>query len=518
MPPQQLVALMLAIAVSVALIAGGWMWSAAPDYRVLYPSLSDRDGGAVIGALQQMNVPYRFAEGGGAVLVPANQVHEIRLKLAAQGLPKGGPSGYELMENQKFGTSQFLEQINYQRGLEGELARSIQSLAAVQGARVHLALAKPSAFLREQPKPSASVLVNLYPGRSLDNMQVAAIAHLVSNSVPGMPFKNVSVVDQTGALLSGDSGAQGRNTLDPGQLKFRQELEQSYVRRIEAILAPILGAQNVRAQVAAEVDFTETEQADETYKPNQKSEEAAIRSQQSSESASVAQAQGGVPGAAANQPATPAPGAGAQGQSTTTPAAAPPSTRKDATVNYEVDKTIRHTRQSMGRVKKLSVAVVVNHRKQTNAAGKSTSRPLSAADKEQITEVVKGVMGFDKERGDTLSVMNSAFATPDVEKIPDVPFWKQPAAIDMAWAIGKNLLIASVILYLLLGVMRPLLKTLSTPIAPPPEVLPPEQLAAAGAQGAGKQYELVLQNAKQIAKQDPKVVATVVKEWVANER
>ena len=268
-PPQQLLALMLVVATAIALMVGGWMWSTAPEYKVLFSNLSDKDGGAVIAALQQGNVPYKFAEGGGALLVPSERVHDLRLKLAAQGLPKGGIQGLELMEGQRFGSSQFQEQINYQRGLEGELSRSIQSLHAVQSARVHLAMSRGTAFLREQAKPSASVLVQLHPGRTLDPMQVASIVSLVSNSVPDLSPKSVTVVDQTGTLLSTEVAGHTPGSLDTKQLKYRQEMEQGYVKRIEAILAPVLGAGNMRAQVSAELDFSEVEQAEEIYKPNQ---------------------------------------------------------------------------------------------------------------------------------------------------------------------------------------------------------------------------------------------------------
>jgi len=200
--PQQKTGLMIAVAAMVALLAGMWMWGQTPDYRVLYSNLSDRDGGAIIDALQQQNIPYKFSEGGGALLVPANYVHEMRLRLASQGLPKGSLAGFELMENQKFGTSQFLEQVNYQRALEGELGRSMQTLAAVQAARVHLALPKPSVFVKEQQKPSASVVLTLHPGRTLDSGQINGIIHLISSSVPDMSAKNVTVLDQSGSLLS----------------------------------------------------------------------------------------------------------------------------------------------------------------------------------------------------------------------------------------------------------------------------------------------------------------------------
>ncbi len=517
LPVQQKISAMLVIAVAVALGVGAWMWGTTPDYRVLHANLGERDGGAVIAALQQMNMPYKFVD--GTLMVPAAQVHETRMRLAGQGLPRGGLAGFELMENQKLGASQFLEQVNYQRALEGELARSIQSVSAVQTARVHLALAKPSAFLREQPKTSASVLVNLHAGRTLDRMQVAAITHLVSNSVPDLPARNVTIVDQTGTLLSGEAEAGSKLALDASQLKYRQDLEQSYAQRIEAILLPVLGPGNARAQVAADIDFTETEQADEIYKPNQKTEDAAVRSQQTSESGAPTAQAGGVPGALTNQPPTPAtapvtaPGTPVAAAGATSAAAT--ATRRDSTVNYEVDRSIRHTRQAMGRVKKLSVAVVVNHLQIADAKGKVTARPLSAAQKTQLNELVRGVIGYNEERGDTISVVNSPFKKPDIEAAPDVPAWKQPQTLELAKDTGKHLLIGALALYLLLGIVRPMLRNLTTarPVVMP-ELLQHEN--AAGPHQGSANYDQALQNAKQIARQDPKVVANVVKSWVGS--
>ncbi|HJT52054.1 MAG TPA: flagellar basal-body MS-ring/collar protein FliF, partial [Nitrosospira sp.] len=242
---QQKMGLMLSASAIVALLVGGWLWIQTPDYKVLFSNVSNSDGGAIIASLQQMNVPYKFAEGGTAILVPSNHVHDTRLKLAAQGLPKGGLVGFELMENQKFGSSQFLEQVNFQRALEGELARSIQSLTSVESARVHLAMGKQSVFVREQQKPSASVLVNLHAGRVLDVQQVNAIRHLVSSSVPSLPVSSVTVVDQQGNLLSKTDDSDANSGLNPNQLKYLQALEQSYIGRIEAILIPIVGKENV---------------------------------------------------------------------------------------------------------------------------------------------------------------------------------------------------------------------------------------------------------------------------------
>lgn len=513
----QRVGFMLTGAIMIAVLVAGYMWSQTPDYRVLYGNLSDRDGGAVVAALQQMNVPYKFAE-GGALSVPAGQLHELRLRLAAQGLPKGGLSGFELMESQKFGTSQFAEQINYQRGLEGELARSIQTLSAVQNARVHLALARQTGFMREQPKPSASVILGLFPGRVLEANQVSAIVHLVSNSVPDLHGKNVSIVDQHGNLLSAERTESNRLTLDPAQIKYRHELEQSYISRIESILAPLTGAQNVRAQVTAELDFTQSEHAEEIYKPNQDGAAAAVRSKQTSEAnAKDNPAASGVPGALTNQPPAQATAPITGNGTPATAATATGTGRKDATINYEVDKTIRHTRQELGRIKRLAVAVVVNHRSRTDAKGKVTQVPLSEADIAKLNSLVKEVMGYDKERGDTVSVINSAFSVKEKEKIPEVPLWKDPETIDLAKVIGKNALIAAVLLFLVMGVLRPMLKTYSTPPAPPPALTPPEPATATDAQPPQlNSYEQHVDQAKQIARSDPKAVANVVKEWVAS--
>src|ERR1035437_3651101 len=275
--------MMLGVAAIVGVMAAVWMWSQQPDYRVLFSNFSDRDGGAIVASLQQMNIPYKFAEGGGAILVPAAQVHDARLKLASQGLPKGGNVGFELMENQKLGVSQFLEQVNFQRALEGELARSIESLSAVQGARVHLALPKASVFVREQQKPTASVLLNLHSGRTLDQGQVSAIVHLVASSIPELPAKNVTVVDQSGNLLSDASRANSNKGLGPAQLKYVQDIQQDIAKRIESIITPIVGLNNVRAEATADVDFSNSEQAAEVFKPNQTSAASTIRSQQTSE-------------------------------------------------------------------------------------------------------------------------------------------------------------------------------------------------------------------------------------------
>ena len=552
---QQKVVLMIALAAILAVVVGGWLWSRAPDYRVLFSNIAERDGGAIITALEQLNVPYKFSEGGGAILVPAEKVHEVRLRLASQGLPKGGSVGFELMENQKFGISQFAEQVNYQRALEGELARTIQAVAAVQMARVHLAIPKPSVFVREEQKPTASVFLHMHPGRVLEPAQIAGITHLVASSVPQLPPGNVSIVDQSGNLLSQMRSKLSEMGLDPTQIKYVKELEASVIKRIEDIIGPLTGPGNTRVQVAADVDFSQTEQTAEIFRPNTDPASIAIRSQQSSETASVNPSAQGVPGALSNQPPVPAtapitsppvPGAGGQRPAVPTTgqiAAAgvtapinsvgqPINTRKDATTNYEVDKTIRHTKSSLGSVKRLSVAVVVNFRKEVGKDGKPIMKPLADAEVKQINDLVREAMGFSKERGDTLSVVNSPFTLTETVE-PDIPLWKQQETVALAKDLLKYLLIGAVVAYLLLGVVRPILRTMF------PEMQPGAAGTAGGrgepqAGGMGDDgqplaivddtdeelnialatYEHKLERARQIAGEEPKVVANIIKDWM----
>ena len=520
---RQKVGLMVAVAATIALVISMWMWGQTPEYRVLYGNLSDRDGGAIIESLQQLNVPYKFTESGGVLLVPANQVHEVRLRLASQGLPKGSLAGFELMENQKFGTSQFLEQVNYQRALEGELARSVQTLAAVQSARVHLALPKPSVFVKEQQKPGASVVLTLHPGRALDSGQINGIIHLISSSVPDMPAKNVTVVDQSGSLLS-SAKEGGAELLDATQLKYVRQIEQDYIKRIEAIVTPLVGAGNVHAQITADIDFSQAEQTAETFRPNQPPNEAAVRSQQSVESRNGGgQNAAGVPGALTNQPPVPATAPIVAPANTVTEAAGSTAanSHKESTTNYEVDRTIRYTKLPVGSIKRLSVAVVVNNHTETGKNGKAASKPLSDSEKEQIAALVKEAMGFNASRGDSLNVLNSAFNEEKEAPAPELPLWKQPEMIALAKDVLKYLLIAGIGLYLLLGVIRPAFRNFSAAAEKAKkeesDALHPVATEISEADKVAHSFNEKLDAVKQMAKQEPKIVATVVKEWVNKE-
>ena len=548
LPASRKFGLALALAASIAVFVGLSLWASAPTYRVLFSNLTEKDGGAVINTLQQMNVPYK-SEGGGAILVPSDQVYDLRFKLASQGLPRGGAVGFEIMDTPKFGMTQFQEQVTYQRALEGELARTIQALSAVEAARVHLAIPKPSVFVRDQQKPSASVMVNLYAGRSLDPAQISSIVHLVSSSVPELNPANVTLVDQAGNLFAAKNEGGVGQGLNTSQLDFVRQMESYYARRIETIVAPIVGDGNVRSEVRVDLDFSESEVTSESFKPNPNPETQAIRSQQSLSdvNAGAGATAGGVPGAFSNQPpgAATAPlanvRAGANAGTATAGAggganAAGGSSRRENTTNFELDKTIRHVREPQGRIKRLSVAVVVNFRAAKGEDPDAKPTPLTPLELEQITNLVKESMGFNQARGDTVNVVNAAFTDVKQEDV-DLPLWKDPENIALVKELLKNLLVFGLAFYLVFGVLRPLLRDLMKPI----EAVTPEggsfgmedfegheggmaggAISAdrgTGTHGVGRpsSYDEHLKVARDFAKENPKVVADIVKEWTAKE-
>lgn len=515
------------LAALVAIVAVSILWSREPDYRVLFANTSDKDGGSIIAALTQMNVPYRFAAGGAAILVPENRVHDARLKLASQGLPRGGTVGFELLESQKFGVTQFQERLNFQRGLEGELARSIQSIAAVHTARVHLALPAQNGFLREQQKPSASVLLTLHPGRPIDRAQVAGIVHLVAASVPNLAPRQVSVIDQTGTLLSSD-GEQAANGLDASQLNYVRRIEAGFNQRVLDIVEPIVGSGKVRAQVTADVDFTQSESTAESYRPNQGGEPAAIRSQQKLESPTGGPASAqGIPGALSNQPpqaaTAPINGAGqAPHAAAASDASIEPAARRESLTNYEVDKTVRVTRNATGTIKRLSAAVVVDHRRVVDAEGHSTLVPLSSAEIEKIQSLVRDAIGFDAQRGDSINVVNAPFTHAEVPHEAEIPLWRDPQNLALARDLGKQFALVVLALVVIFGMIRPALKAMlrtqprkveaqvDDPLQlPEPSSTPP----AAALPHAATRHDDILR----VARENPATVANVVRCWVGGE-
>lgn len=525
--PTQKIGGLVALAAAIAMVVGLMLWSKAPEYSVLFSNISDRDGGQIVTSLQQMNVPYQYSANGTTILVPAAQVHDVRLRLATQGLPKGGLVGFEVMESQKLGSSQFLEQINYQRALEGELARSIQTLQAVEAARVHLAIPKPSAFLRNEQKPTASVVLTLLPGRSLDASQVAGIVHLVASSVPQLTPGNISVIDQNGELISKNNDLLRNNGLDPSQFKYVQEIERTIIKRIETILEPVTGPGNLRAQVAADVDFSQTEQTAETYTPNPPPN-TAIRSQQTSESSSSNPGPMGVPGALSNQPPVPATapitdpsvpgGATAAGQ--------PLNQSRNSTTNYELDKTIRHTKGSTGNVRRLSVAVVVNYKPGTpDKQGNIKPLPLSAEELQQINQLVREAMGYNQERGDTLNVANVAFNEGPKEEVQEIPLWKNPEAIAVARDNAKYVVVALLALLVWYLTFRPIFKAwaaaaeeqrrqieLANQALEEDEEIVDDEEAEELAKTLN--YEAKLADVRELAKNDPRAIAYIISTWI----
>lgn len=532
--------LMVAGAAAIAIVMALVLWAKSPDYKVLYSNLADQDGGAIVTQLTQMNVPYRFSDNGSAILVPADKVHELRLRMAQQGLPKGGAVGFELLDQEKFGISQFSEQINYQRALEGELARTIETLGPVKSARVHLAMPKPSLFVREQKSPSASVTLNLEPGRALDEGQISAVVHMVSSAVAGLPPGNVTLVDQGGHLLT-QSNTAGRD-LNDAQLKYAMDVESRFQRRIESILGPIVGSGNVHAQVTAQIDFANKEQTQEQYRPNSDPSQAAVRSRQLNQSEQVnGRNPGGVPGALSNQPApannapisTPpqnnAANAPQQNQSASMGGASPTgssNTQRDETTNYEVDRTILHTRLNVGDVQRLSVAVVVNYRQL--ADGKPL--PLTPEQMKQIENLTREAMGYSDKRGDTLNVVNSPFSAAEDTSL-ELPFWKQQAFFEMLMSAGRWLVVLIVAWLLWRKLVRPLIQRKEVVQQAQQEaqrqrVEEDEAVSVRLTKDEQQQQrkvnqklsaEVMSQRIREMSDNDPRVVALVIRQWMSNE-
>ncbi|MCU6190984.1 flagellar basal-body MS-ring/collar protein FliF [Enterobacter sichuanensis] len=522
-------------AAALSVIIALMFWAKEPDYRVLFSNISDEEGGAIVAQLSQLNVPYRIDTPGGVIMVPASQVHEVRMKLAQQGLPKGGSVGFELLDQEKFGVSQFTEQVNYQRALEGELARTIENLGPIQSARVHLATPKPSMFVREQKKPTASVTVNLLQGRTLDDSQVVAITHLISSAVTGLAAESVTIVDQRGNLLT-QSGLRGLQT---AHLKYTNEIESDYQQRIQRILAPLVGDENIRAQVTAQMDFTEQEQTLEQYQPNSDPEKMAIRSRQASLSEQGnRRGASGVPGALSNTP--PAPATAPLTQPLNTPAddkkekttgnsasretAQPYNNRSDETTNFEVDRTLTHTKSNAGRIQRLSVAVVINHLPQ-GEEGKPG--PIGEAELARINALVKEAIGYNAARGDSVNILNSAFN--GVVETPVPPFWKQDRFYALLMAIARYLVIAIIAWVMWRKLVQPAwLRHQETTIrrlemekeAREEEIAAKKRAAEKHSRERAQQRvdtELNSQQLRELAEQEPRVIALVIRQWMSKE-
>jgi flagellar M-ring protein FliF len=519
-PVMKQIAFLFAIAASIAV--GGYvlMWSQTPNYQVLFNNLPAREAADIVAVLKETNTDYTLDSSTGALMVPASKVQSLRMTLAAEGLPRSASLGMEMLnEDQGFGTSQFIERARYQHAMEEELSRSISEIYNVKSARVHLAVPKQSVFVRERKPPSASVVVNLYAGRNLDPNQVMAVTHMVASSVPNMSNKDVTIVDQKGSLLTKPDQDEGLMLSDT-QLQYTQKLEQKYISRIEDILSPIVGSAGVRAQVMAEVDFTMTEQTHERYNPDS----VVMRSEQiqeESRTGTIGEAIG-IPGALSNQPP-------ATGQTPDTidaegaivsAAVAPGSSSKQSTRNFELDRTISHTRVAPGSIRKLSVAVLVDERR---TPGGTKSTPLSEAEMTRINALIMDAIGFNQARGDSLNVVNAPFmAVPEQEALPEIPLWEQP----WVWDVAKQTLGGGLILFLIFGVIRPAFKDLNkVHIDPEAEAAVQNLLSNQSRSGSSgdrivtgaEDVESQLANVRSLVQQDPALVAQVIKNWTMGE-
>lgn len=517
---------LVGIAAAVALGVYVVLWSRAPDYTVLFNDLADRDVAEVISTLESTGVPYKVEPGSGTILVAAAQAADSRVRLAAAGLPRSSGLGMEMLyQEQGFGTSQFMEQARYQYAIEGELARTIKNINNVRNARIHLAIPKQSVFVRDQRTPSASVVVDLFPGRRLEQGQVDAIANLVAASVPNMRIGDVKVIDQRGNLLSEESG-DDELTFTSKQFEFVQQREDEYARRIRDILAPMVGFDGVQAQVNAVFDFTTSEEYSDRWDPQQQ----VVRSEQTMEESRGTAEQGGVPGALSNEPpgvATAPESVAAAGPELVGTSATQQSNnrRVEATRNYELGRTVTHVRPSTGELQHLSVAVLVRNPKP--AEGDAAAAGFDDAQLERMATLVKEAIGFNAERGDSVQVINADFfEPPPVEELPGDPFYKQ------SWVLsaGKQLLGGAFVLFLVFGVLRPVFKNLMARPAAATVMTVPEGTALALTSGqqarpAGLPAPALtalslgadVDQVKSYVAQDPKVAAQVVKNWVGEE-
>jgi len=533
-------AVMIGIAASVALGVAVVLWSQSPSYAPLYGNLADKDATQVLDALQKSGADYRVDQGSGMIMVPAGMVKELRMQLASSGLPNSDGLGFELLQQDVgFGTSRIVERARHQQAMQGELARTIATIGAVQSARVHLAIPKQSVFVRERKKPSASVTVKLFSGRTLEEGQVEAIVHLVASSVPEMEPGRVTVVDQKGRLLSGDNTSNEMKRSST-QFEFTRKIEEHYRNRIESLLLPIVGADKVRAQVTADVDFTVTEQTQERYNPDQ----PALRSEQLNEEQRRSGTTQGVPGALSNQPPATGQAPEVAGDAGGEGAGGAVDSSRQSTRNYELDRVISHTRMAPNALRRLSVAVVVDDQLVPGADGTLTRRERTPEEMERLTQLVREAIGFDVRRGDSVKVINSAFLEPEpIEALPEPAIWEQAWFWDVVKQVGGVLLV----LLLVFGVLKPTISRLTStsrsevgagaggatvtgPLGPNGQPLPPGEAGGEGndslllgSDGApiklpgGGEYENIMDAARNLVDSDPKRVAQLVKLWIAED-
>lgn len=529
------IGLMVGLAASVAIGFAVVLWSQQAEQRVLFSNLSFSDANQIIEQLRLYNIPYKFDADGRAILVPEEQVHQARLKLASEGFTADKTVGFEILDQeQSLGTSQFMETARYRRGLEGELARTIASMTAVRNARVHLAIPKDTVFIRDTRKPTASIFLEMFSGRKLARDQVASIANLVASSIPSLDVRDVTVVDQKGRLLN-MRDADVDVVLAAKQLEYTRSLEETMLNRVNSILQPVVGIGRFRAEVSADVDFTAVEQTDELYNPDL----PALRSEQTmDESRSGSLAPVGVPGALSNQP--PGPSSvpeEASGEGVVAKGQPQGSARKQATRNYELDRSISYTKHQMGRVRRLTVAVVVDDLSSVNAeSGDVVRTAWEQNELERLRILVQDSVGFSARRGDSVNVVNTPFVVEEPMVVEDVPIWKE----DWVWEVVRQTMAAVFVLVLVFGILRPILRNLASAgtagnvaglgaageVAAELEGLDGSDFSADSVTFGSdddllptpnESFDYQLNAIRSMVAEDPARVAQAVKQWVGNE-
>ncbi|MDQ7015124.1 MAG: flagellar basal-body MS-ring/collar protein FliF [Gammaproteobacteria bacterium] len=440
-----LIALALAIAIGVVVA----LWTVEPRYQALFTQLADADTSAIMQSLQSSQIEYRIDPATGNLLVPTAKIREIKLNLATQGLPQGKANGLEMLQkDQSLSTSQFIESARYKHALEIELARSVSSLLGVESARVHLAINKQSVFVRKKIKPTASVLVKLYQGRSLESSQVSAIVHLVASSIAYLEPSQVTVIDQYGTLLT-NNGGNSDLSLTGKQFDYSKKVEDSFAQRILGILEPMVGMGRVRAQVSVAVDFSSSESSKEQFDPKQR----ALRSEQVSDQRNGANQPMGIPGALSNQP----PGEGSTDKKAFDEVQGEGNRTHSATRNFEVDKQISRTQHASGTLTRLTAAVIIDEPTVLDKEGNSQPSAYDQQQLDKFTALVKEAIGFSKERGDSVLVLSSSFHKEEIEVIPELPIWKEVWLQELI----KQVLSGLFLLIVMLLIVRPLIKAVS---------------------------------------------------------
>ncbi|MCL5062579.1 MAG: flagellar basal-body MS-ring/collar protein FliF [Nitrospiraceae bacterium] len=486
-PLKRKLSLVFVILLSFALMAGIMLWSQRIDYQVLYSNLSQEDAGQVIAKLKEMKIPYNVE--GNIIYVPSNRVYELRLELAAQGIPQGGGVGFEIFDKTQIGVTEFVQRLNYIRAIQGELTRTIRQLSEVEQARVHIAIPEKTIFTEKEDKPTASVVLKLKPGRVLNQGQIGGIVHLVSSSIEGMQPQNVTVIDNMGNLLSKPSDMDA--IADSKHLEYQKSVDKDYEGKLQSMLEGITGRGKAIVRVATKIDFTQVERTEEKFDPDT----IAVKSEQRTQEKSTGATTGGIPGVLSNQP----------GQQPATTVSSPSSQKQSESINYEVSRSVSKIIQPRGDVKSISVAVLVDgtYKKEK---GKKVYLPRTEDDMKKYKEIIMAAIGYNKERGDQVIVENVPFEAA-IEELP-------PEKIDfikLAMSLLKYIIPIIVILLLILFVIKPIIETLKAPVikgVPMPTAPMPTPSEAAP-------EEIMKEEVLEMVKKDSRKAAMILKEWLS---